>query len=64
MTGPGHWRRCTCTTPRLYAAIAGTTARVHPAWAGHPLSRMYCARCATCRGRYTGPWQPDNEPAQ
>lgn len=38
-------------------AINGTTTPVHPAWAGHPLSRLYCARCVTCHGQ-TGPCNP------
>ena len=46
MTTAGHWHRCTCTTPQLTALIAGNTTRVHPAFTGHPLSRIYCARCA------------------
>ncbi len=60
MTTTGHWHRCTCTTPQLTALIAGNTTRVHPTFTGHPLSRIYCAHCANCLGRHTGPWQPNN----
>jgi hypothetical protein len=46
--------------PRLIALIGGRTAPVHPAFAGDPLSRLYCARC---HGRYTGPWKLDRQDA-
>jgi hypothetical protein len=60
---PGDRYRCSCATPRLTARIGGRTVPVHAAFAGDPLSRLYCARCARCHGRYTGPWQPDRQDA-
>lgn len=63
MSRPGDRYRCSCATPRLTARIGGRTAPVHAAFAGDPLSRLYCARCARCYGRYIGPWQLDRQDA-
>ena len=59
MSRPGDRYRCNCATPRLVARIGGRATPVHAAFTGDPLSRIYCARCARCHGRYTGPWQLD-----
>ncbi len=57
MSRPGDQYKCTCPQPRLVALIAGTSMAVQAAFAGDPLSGVYSARCAICRGRYVGPWQ-------
>lgn len=59
MSRPGDRYRCGCALPQLVAVIGSSPAQVHAAFVGDPLSRIYCARCARCRGRYTGPWQLD-----
>jgi hypothetical protein len=59
MSRPGDRYRCDCTNPQLVVRIGQGAARVRPAFAGDPLSRIYCARCARCHGRYIGPWQLD-----
>jgi hypothetical protein len=53
---PGDRYQCACDSPRLIAVIGGQAVSVNRAFAGDPLSRLYCARC---RGRYVGPWHTD-----
>jgi hypothetical protein len=57
MSMPGHRYRCGCMVPQLVARIRNRAMPVHAAFTGDRLSRIYCARCARCHGRYTGPWQ-------
>ena len=57
MSRPGDQYKCTCPQPRLMVLIGGTAVPVHATFTGDPLSGVYTARCAICRGRYVGPWQ-------
>lgn len=59
MSRPDDQYRCSCATPKLIARVGSRATPVHAAFAGDLLSRIYCARCTRCHGRYVGPWQPD-----